>query len=223
VRLLIKFPIRERRDSFRRAFDLYCDLSVTQPAFLITIDDDDRTMNKPSLWEHVHSSGFDVTVKSGPPAGKVAACNRDLLEYDQPWDVVLLASDDMHPIVQGYDQIILDQMHERFPDNDGALWFQQPPQDRVNFVEIQGRKRVEEKGYIYHPSYKSLFCDNEETDKGIRDGKLAKVDIEIIRNMSPDWHPRAGAHPRDRLYQVNNRFYPIDQQTFNQRQATGFP
>ncbi len=220
ARLLIKFPIRARRDSFLEAFDLYARLSTTNPEFLITTDTDDSPMRKPWVWDKVRGYGLPVTIISGAPAGKIDACNRDLPEHDSAWTTVLLASDDMRPIVQGYDQIILDEMAKHFPDDDGALWFKQPPQDRVNFVEVVGRERYRQFGYIYPPCYKSLFSDNEQTDVGLRDGKLARVPQEIIRNLSPDWN---GGAKRDELYQRNNRFWKVDKATFESRQAAGFP
>lgn len=219
-RLLIKFPIRERRDSFLEAFDLYVRLSTTHPEFLITLDQDDRAMRQQWIWDRVQSCGRPVTIIWGLPNGKIDACNRDLSEHNSNWTTVLLASDDMHPIVQGYDQIILEEMARHFPENDGALWFKQPPQDRVNFVEVVGRKRYQQQGYLYNPNYYSLFADNEQTDKGLRDGWLARAPVEIIQNVSYHW---GGKNREDTLYRRNNRYWKRDGEIYEQRKAAGFP
>lgn len=222
-KLLIKFPIRERRDSFLEAFHLYATLSTTKPEFLFTVDTDDTRMRKPEVWRVVEGYGLPYTMLAGPPAGKIAACNRDLSEHNSDWTTVLLASDDMHPIVQGYDQIILDEMAKHFPDNDGALWFHQttkPQQSKTNFVEVVGRKRFEEQGYLYNPTYHSLFADDEQTQKGIREGKLVRIDREIIKNQSYFW---GGKNREDQLYRKNNRAHHRDRITFETRKHQGFP
>ena len=86
-----------------------------------------------------------------------------------------------------------------------------------------GRAYYDSLGYIYHPSYKSLFCDNEQTEVGLRDGKLVKVDVELFKKMSPDWRNR-GTHIRtDELYRRNNRLYVTDKKNYESRKALGFP
>ena len=47
---------------------------------------------------------------------------------------------------------------------------------------ILGRELYKEFGYIYHPDYKSLYCDNEFTEEINRMGKIAYIDKEIVRH-----------------------------------------
>ena len=104
----------------------------------------------------------NVTVVFGDSKTKIEACNADIKDVD--FDIVLLASDDMVPQVRGYDTIIKEAMEDYFPNTDGVLWFNDGYQSRaMNTLCILGKKYYDRFGYIYHPDYISLWCDNEFT------------------------------------------------------------
>jgi hypothetical protein len=73
-------------------------------------------------------------------------------------------------------------------------------------------------GYIYHPDYKSLFCDTELTDlcKGKLADKCLYVPYCIIRHE----HPGTGyAQNMDALYAHNQRFWSEDMYTYIRRKT----
>jgi hypothetical protein len=133
------------------------------------------------------------------------------------WDIVILVSDDMIPLVKGYDDTIRNHMMSRFPDTMGILWFNDGCQEeKLNTLCIYGRKFYERQGYMYHPDYKSLFCDTELTDLCRTDYKNICMysSFCIIRHE----HPGTGFADRmDGLYAINQRFWTQDMYTYISR------
>jgi hypothetical protein len=152
-----------------------------------------------------------------PNTNKIQACNANMNEIDWNWDIVVLVSDDMIPQLKGWDDVIRNHMIARFPDTNGILWFNDGHQgDKLNTLCVFGRAMYESFGYIYHPDYKSLFCDTELTDlcKGKLADKCLYVPYCIIRHE----HPGTGyAQNMDALYAHNQRFWSEDMYTYIRR------
>jgi len=175
---------------------------------IVSIDDDDNMMDTYSLKIHPN-----VTVCKGSPNGKVDAINRDIPD-PATFDILLLASDDMIPIVKGYDTIIRDSMKQFYPDSDGVLFFNDGFQEsKLNTLVICGSKYYQRFGYIYHPDYKSLYCDNEFTDQATRLGKQTYFHQVIIRHE----HPYNLKTNVDDLYWHNDTFMNVDRATYERR------
>lgn len=207
---------------FRQTLSAY-DALLAKPELceiIVTADDDDRTMRAQSVRAALEGCRARAAIHHGRHRTKVEAINAHMDRATMPWDIVLLASDDMIPCEAGYDDAIRDAMSEIYPDTGGALWWPDGKVEAINTIQCLGRRLYEAQGWIYHPAYRSLWCDNEATETGLRDGTLAKMDRVIIRNESPDW---GGAHRRDSLYARNNRLFRIDKATFERRKAQGFP
>jgi hypothetical protein len=152
-----------------------------------------------------------------PNKSKIEACNANMEEVNYPWDIVVLVSDDMIPQIKGYDDVIRNYMLASFPSTDGILWFNDGHQgDKLNTLCVFGRKMYDSFGYIYHPAYKSLFCDTELTDlcKTTLKSKCVYIPQCIIRHE----HPGTGfAQNMDTLYAVNQRFWSQDMYTYISR------
>jgi hypothetical protein len=89
----------------------------------------------------------------------------------------------MIPEFSGYDSALRDNMEHYFPDTDGVLWFNDGFQKHnLNTLCILGRKYYQRFGYIYHPAYKSLWCDNEFTVVASLLKKQLYFDKVIIRH-----------------------------------------
>jgi hypothetical protein len=82
-----------------------------------------------------------------------------------------------------------------------------------------GRKYYKRDGYVYHPAYKSLFCDNEATQVARERGRLKEVEIPIFYHA----HPAAGYPTNDAQYKHTDSFYQEDKATFIKRKAEGWP
>jgi hypothetical protein len=219
MKLLIKFPTRNRKNKFFKVLKQYQNLceDIDNTFFLITLDNDDDEM-KSSEVNDIFNTFKNITVVYGKSNSKIHAINRDIELIDE-WDIVLLASDDMTPKVKGYDNIIRNKMKEHYPDTDGILWFNDGHQgNKLNTLSILGRKYFDRFGYIYHPEYKSVWSDNEFMTVGNLLGKQTYFDEVIIEHEHPDW----GYGNRDVIHQINSNNESHDRNLFLKRKGNNF-
>jgi len=210
--LLIKFPSRARPDKFLSTLQSYASLcnhkSTTR--FLITLDSDDASMIEKDKDIHAILSDIDHKIIYGTSTGKINAINRDM-EQSGDWDILLLASDDMIPQVQGYDQIIREKMKQHYKDTDGVLWFNDGyTGNKLNTLVCMGHKYYNRFNYIYNPMYKSLFCDNEFMDVANQLNRQTYFDEVIIKHE----HPANTGSGQDELYAVNDKYWNQDERTY---------
>jgi hypothetical protein len=221
MKILCKYPTRGRPQFFLQRLKEWTDLAEKPQdiAWLVSYDSDDATMT-PEVIAQAETIHPSVICVKGESKTKIAACNADIGEYAADWSVVLLVSDDFFCRRKGWDEIIRTNMARYFPDTDGALWFFDGSQKHINTLECVGRKRYEHFGYIYHPAYRSFFCDNESSAVGTRDNKLVRIEQPIATHEHPSWG--RGMRP-DATYKRNNPHWAHDQALFTRRQAAGFP
>jgi hypothetical protein len=219
MKLLIKFPTRNRKNKFFKVLRQYQNLceDLDNTYFLITLDNDDESMN-PSDVEDIFNTFKNVKVIYGTSNSKIHAVNRDI-ELVNDWDIVLLASDDMTPKVKGYDNIIRNKMKEFYSDTDGILWFNDGFQgEKLNTLCVLGKKYYERFNYIYHPDYKSCWSDNEFMEVGKILKKQTYIDSVIIKHEHPDW----GYGNRDQIHTNNINDYQYDLGVYNRRKEINF-
>ena len=219
-RLLIKFPSRSRPARFMETFGLYKNLLSGQHdvQFVLSFDSDDISMNNKGMHNWLSRQGDNVKWFYGSSDSKISAVNADM-NRGWDYDVLLLASDDMIPIKAGYDDIIMRDMTTHFPNFDGVLHYNDGRKGAaLNTLCIMGKKYYDRFGYIYHPSYRSVFCDNEFTDVSKALNKAVYIDHIIIQHYWID----IGV---DALYQRNEHpsFYSTDGQNYAKRRERGFP
>jgi hypothetical protein len=188
--------------------------------FLVSMDIDDPEMANAEINEKL--LGYDnLQFVYGHSKSKIHAVNRDMDILHLDYDIILLASDDMIPQVQGYDSIISKTMLENYPDTDGILFFNDGyRKDELNTLCILGRKYYERFGYIYYPGYKSLFADNEFMQVGYLLNKQKYFDECIIKHEHPD-NGFAGMK-RDNIHFLNNKYYSLDEEVYLERKDKNF-
>ena len=219
MKLLIKFPTRNRKNKFFKVLRQYQNMceDLDNTYFLITLDNDDESMN-PSDVEDIFNTFKNIKVVYGTSNSKIHAVNRDI-ELVNDWDIVLLASDDMTPKVKGYDNIIRNKMKEFYSDTDGILWFNDGHMgNKLNTLCILGKKYYDRFGYIYHPEYKSVWSDNEFMLVGNLLGKQTYFEQVIIEHEHPDW----GYGSRDEIHQNNSKNENQDKLLFTKRKDNNF-
>lgn len=219
MKLLIKIPSRERPEKLIQILNEYHNKStVENTSYLITLDEDDIFTNNDSFKAKLKS--FDRTsFKYGLSKNKIHAINRDLNEYEEDWDVLLLASDDMLPCVNGYDEIILKKMEFFYPEGDGVLWFNDGYRGKeLNTLPILDKKYYNRFKYIYHPDYISVYADNEFMDVANILNKQTYFDEVIIKHV----HPSNIKVEMDSLYKRNESFYNKDNTTYLKRKSIKF-
>jgi len=214
-KILIKFPTRSRYDKALDTLKKYINMasSTNNLQVIVSVDSDDN----PHMYEKFKFHPC-ISVMVGDSSGKIGAINRDIPD-PSTFDILLLASDDMIPVVQGYDQIIRNKMNENFPDGDGVLFFNDGYTGyNLNTLVICGSKYYQRFGYIYCPEYKSLWCDNEFMDKANLLGRQIYFNDVIIRHD----HPSNIKINSDELYNINEKYYQIDRALYQSRKRNNF-
>ena len=237
MKILYKYPTRQRPVKFQRCISYYYDLiRGDNYEFIISVDDDDTSMHEPNIVAQMGKMK-NLTVVSGPNKTKIEAINANIPNSD--WDILVTVSDDMVPEVEGFDNIIRDDMTRLYPDTDGVLWYFDGLERSLNTLCIMGRKYYERFGYIYHPAYKSFWCDNEFTDVANKLGKQTFIDRVIIRHYLPNTvqadsstrdkfnklfpeYANMGSCGFDELWKKNSVFYFSDKAIYEQRKSQNF-
>jgi hypothetical protein len=221
-KILFKLPSRTRPN---RVFEVL-DATVNNLGdrenyqFLLTLDEDDLTMNNDTIKKHLDSYK-NMNYIFGNSTSKIHAVNRDLDEFNKDWDILVLLSDDMVPVYLGFDDVIRDKFNQYFPDYDGVTWFNDGFQkNRINTLCILGKKYYERFGYIYNPEYKSLYCDNEFTEVANRLKKQVYFENVIIEHRHFSIGNNSGRY--DQLYMRNDSLMKNDELVFWNRRNKNF-
>jgi len=213
-KLLIKFASRSRYAKMLKCLDNIIEMAVGDFHILLSLDADDTTIDKVELSDIINSHG-NMTVVYGSSKSKVHAINRDinLISYD--WDVLFNMSDDMVITQYGFDKLILDE----FNDFDGLLHLPDGfANDKLVTLSIMSRNYYKRFGYIYHPAYFSLWCDNEQTDVAKLLNQYKYVDKRFFYHD----HPNNTGVGLDLQYKHTESFYTIDGNTYHERKALRF-
>ena len=238
MKILYKYPTRDRPLKFQRCLDRYYDYieDLENSEFVISMDNDDEKMNTAEAKNYLASKA-NLNSHYNNNTSKIMAINADI--PTTAWDILVLISDDMIPEIKGFDQIIRSKMKEHYPDTDGVLWFFDGWREDLNTLCILGRKYYDRFGYIYHPSYESFWSDAEFTEVGTNLNKQTYIDKVIIRHLHPDIvmadkdtrikfaefmpeYAEAGSCGHDQLWQKNSLEGDPDHKIYLNRKAAGF-
>jgi len=217
IDFLFKFPTRSRPIKFKKVLDKYYNLLSGNNTykFVISMDKDDHTMNNSRMMGYLKSKpNLDFYYRNNTT--KIEAVNSDLEKYTD-YKAIFLISDDMIVQSKNYDDTIVSDMKTYFPNYDGALHYNDGRvQERVCTLSIMGFRLYEYFGYIYHPDYKSLWCDNEYTEVTKQMRKIKYINRVIVKHVWP------GANG-DPLYRRNENLFARDKKMFEKRKSMGFP
>lgn len=218
--LLMKFTSRSRFNQLLDCVNRYVvnAKDKSKMIWLFTFDADDETFDENSFQTFLNNLEVDYKYSVGNSLNKIHAINRDI-DIIKEWDVLVNISDDQMPIVSHYDYFIRNEMDE---ENSLSLWFFDGHQNRVNTQEIVGYNYYKNLGYVYHPSYKSYFCDNEATEVGFALGKMKKIEQSIIRHYHPHWETNSFIKEDD-LYRKYQGYWKCDEENYNLRKSQNFP
>lgn len=208
-RLLIRMPTRGRPLQALSILEKYRNLAGIPITLEVVLDEDDDVMLSGEVLQRLNALGCVITV--GRHTNKIEAVNGGRVK---DWDVLLLASDDMVPIAEGYGAKVLKAMEEHFPHLDGVIYFDDGyAGKRTCTLPIFGKRLYDQFGYVYDPSYNSLFCDNEQTEVLQAIGRLVYIDEKIIEHR----HHVTGLAKQDSLYDRNDAFWIEDKTTYEKR------
>lgn len=232
MKILVQFPTYARPKKFLECLSLWLQYasSKNEMFYNINCDVDDEMSNSQEFMSDVKSlfiaygKGAEYSLNYDFNTDKISAINDHIQGRD--FDVVICASDDMIPQVDNYDTYISDSMSEWYPDNDGALHFNDgsgSETDSLITLSILGKKLYDYFGYIYHPDYKSLYCDNEFTQCVYRLGKVVYIDKCIIKHAHYSLDGNINSGDTDLATNKTLHYSGRDATVFNERQKLRFP
>lgn len=226
-KILFKFASRSRINKFFSALDNIIEniSDLDNFCILVSLDIDDITMNNPSsinkLVYYIQKYPEKIIVKFGNSKNKIDAINRDVNEIKQKYDFDILVnfSDDMQIIEKGFDEIIRNKFSVHYADTDGNIYFNDGfVGDKISTMSIIGRKYYDKFNYIYHPSYHSLWCDNEYTEVAKKNQKIIYFDERIFNHNHP---ANVGGFIDEQLIKTEG-FSEIDRKNYEQRLNNNF-
>mgnify|MGYP003636812088 CR=1 FL=1 len=229
MKLLVQLPTLARPDKFLRVLDLYVDSSSTwnELFFNINCDTRDSTMTDPYVQERVNfllkkKKNVSGIINFDEDTEKISAINSHI--DDKDFDILICASDDMVPKINSWDQEIAVAMKEHFPNLDGCVHFDDGNTNgKLITFSILGKKLYDSFGYIYHPDYKSLYCDDEFTQEVRAIGKEKYIDKVIITHEHYSVEGTENHGDLDFAAQKTLHYSGRDQAVFNKRKELGFP
>lgn len=215
---LFKYPSRGRPDRFFKSLDSLINNISDKDYFHVscTLDSDDLTMNNPEVIERIMTYP-NTSIEWGYSESKIHAVNRSMPDIN--WDILIVHSDDMLFNIFGFDVMIGVDMMNWFPDGDGLLHY--PDQDAKEWLAtmyIAGKKFHSRFGHIYHPSYKSVWADNEVMAVAQKLGKYKYCGYQINVHLNPAY----GHLPRDPMFDFQQGQWNEDEANFNARKARDF-
>jgi hypothetical protein len=216
-RILIHFPTAKRPDKALALVKEYGRLLGTTNYFIqLSCDVDDESMNNDEVRARV-AEIENCSIIYHDNKTKNEAFNRGLV--DTEWDIVIVGSDDMFPIVQNYGMIVCDFFTKNIQDLDGVMRTFDGHQRTINILPIIGRKYFERFNYIFNEEYGSFYCDNEFTEVSQMLGKEFDSKLQLFDHR----HPSRGQAQTDQLYVDNdNKYWNSDGEVYKRRKAMNF-
>ena len=233
MKLLVQFPTLARQFKFLQCLSKYVNMASGshEITFNINCDQNDPTMNDDEVRKKItdifiHQSNKQNRAKANvhydEQTTKISAIN-DHIEPDL-YDIIICASDDMIPQVDGWDNEIAEAMQEHYPDLDGCVHFNDGYTDgKLITFSILGRELYKHFGYIYNPDYKSLYCDNEFTQVVTRMGKVSYIDKVIIKHEHYGEEGNINSGDQDFSAQKTLFYSGRDGVVFERRKELNFP
>ena len=216
AKLLFKYPTRSRPRLFAETLHTWRSLLSGKHHYkwLISMDTNDNTMNVERIKDMLNRFE-DTDYYYGNSTSKIMAVNADL-DKCPLFDILILVSDDQIPVVPGFDDHLVNEMVDAFPNLDGCIWHYDNRTKDICTLPIMGSTYFHKYGYIYNTAYQSLWADNEMTVVAQNAGKIKYYDQVLIEHR---WRDVIG---NDHLMTHNESFYQQDSIVFQQRKAAGF-
>jgi len=230
MNLLIQFPTLARPEKFLSVLDRYVESvsGFNKIFFNINCDVDDASMRDARMQNNVYrtlnkkSGVVDGIINYDKNTDKISAINANI--EGKEFDILICASDDMVPKINSWDQEIAVAMKEHFPNLDGCVHFDDGNTNgKLITFSILGKKLYDSFGYIYHPDYKSLYCDDEFTQEVRAIGKEKYIDKVIITHEHYSVEGTENHGDLDFAAQKTLHYSGRDQAVFNKRKELGFP
>jgi hypothetical protein len=153
--------------------------------YILSVDDDDDVAGYRTMAER---RGVGLIV--GRNRSIVDAVNRAAAKATG--DMFIVVSDDFG-CPAGWDEVLAEILGDQ---RDVAVLVHDGMDARILTLPIVGRELYERLGYVYHPDYISMFCDDDLTETARGDGKL----IDARHVVFPHRHFTVGGLHFDATY-----------------------
>lgn len=217
--IIFKLASRERPQRFRDTLDNLYSMIADKERFTIwcVLDEDDPTKEE-YIGILALGNYRNLYTSWGHSKSKVHAINRPI-PYEYGWDILVNWSDDMEGALYGFDVLIRTYFDEHFPDGDGLLHaIDQDARAHVPVVYIADKKYFLRDNWIYHPAYKSVWCDNHSMRLAQLRGRYALVEDVIFTHKNPAY----GHLPRDPLFDRQQDQWAEDEATYKYFESINF-
>lgn len=226
MKILIQFPTLARKEKFIKCLIGYVIRASNKNElfFNINCDEEDTSMNNEDTLQCIRGvlCKQNHRVNFLRNSNKINAINSRIDDID--FDVLICASDDMIPVVEDWDIHISKNMNNYFPDLDGCLHFNDGyTENKLITLSIMGKKLYDHFGYIYHPDYKSLYCDNEFTEAVYSMNKVRYIDHVIIKHEHYSREGNINSGDFDLAAKKTLLFSGRDSVVYNKRKSLNFP
>jgi len=221
MKILFKYPCRGRERLFFESLDsIQNNIRDTDNYHIsLTLDTDDEILNRPEVIERIGKYP-NTSIEWGLSSSKIEAINRSMPDYD--FDILICWSNDMIATFYGFDDVIRQHILEHLPDLDGLVHFPEPDtKDILNTLYIVTKKYYSRFNYIYHPSYFSLWADNESYDVA---KILKRYHFFNFTGLFVHKNP-AYSHSlqnRDALFEKQQAYWEQDEKNYYERKGRNF-
>lgn len=217
--ILYKLATRSRPQRFKETLNsIINNSSNNNYMVLVSIDNDDESMQLVSK-EIDHPN---VVFISGLSYNKIHAINRDVEKASDyaDWDILVNVSDDMLITSKDFDKVVRSAFIEttdvflHLPDGF--------TNEKLPTMSIMGKEYYERFNFIYHPSYKSVWCDNEAMDVAKKTLCYRYIAQQVFVHNHPAnignvvWDEQ---YARTEAYQMHHD----DNMNYETRKLQGFP
>jgi hypothetical protein len=235
MNILVQFPTLGRPDQFLESFGLYLEKLSGKHfvKFNILCDKDDLTMQGPAFTTRLKGLVYEnqqgrarhptYDIYFDKNTTKIGAINSHI-DTPDVFDIFICASDDMIPYKDNWDDIIATDMQTHYPDLDGALSYSDG-RDIGNLItfSILGVGLYKHFGYIYHPDYAALYCDNEFTDVVNLMDKVTYIEENLIGHEHYAETGNRNSGKTDFAARKTLQFSGRDGIIYEKRKELGFP
>lgn len=220
MRIVYNFATRSRVDKCFAVLDNITKLSRDKDySIVITADVDDPCMANRLVAERV-ATYPNTNILYGISESKIDAINKNIKLLGD-FDILVNISDDQLFLTEGFDLQIINDMREHFANTDGFLHYPDShAADRLPTMSVMGRVYLNRFGYIYHPSYRNVYCDNEAMDVAIILGKHKFINKSIYDHFHPVWNMADW----DEQYRQSENVvsYAVDKANYEERKLRNF-
>jgi len=206
MKISLIHPSRNRAQQACETALLWIDSADNEVEYILSLDDDDE-----SRISYLELFPQQVMFSSNANRSAIDAINN--AAKIATGDLLIVISDDFYPFAH-WDTLLLAEVAGKA---DFLMKTQDGIQPELITLPIMDRAYYNRFGYIYHPDYLHMFCDNELTAVGHMLGRVITSTLLFEHK-----HYSVGKAERDALYTRNENTWDQGLHLFSERRKINF-